>query len=213
MRLEDQVVQARTHRVVSEVVGDELVVYDLDTDEAHLLSPNVARVWQAAHGGSSVASLLAEVAVEHPEQAGYVVWAAVEQLQAKRLLDGSLLLPSESTGISRRTLLKRIGLAAVAIPVITTIVAPSPAAAACSPTTGGFGQPCCSAGACQPSAPGAQCQPASAAPAVANLCCIPGSTTAPGANSPTCPPNGGAPAPGCCSGACGTTSNTKNNCA
>jgi hypothetical protein len=129
MRLEDQVVKARTRHVLAEDIGDEVVVYDVDTDEAHLLSPNVTRVWRAIQGGRPVAELIPVLEASSPGQGELLVWETLVQLRDASLLDGPILTPTAPAGITRRTMLKRLGLAAAAIPVITTIVAPTPAAA------------------------------------------------------------------------------------
>jgi hypothetical protein len=181
--------------VVSEDVGDEAVIYDLDTDEAHLLSPNVARIWRAADGYRTVAQLREVVIADDVEQATFVVWGALEQLQSKRLLDGTVLLPAGATGISRRTMLKRIGLAAVAIPVITSIVAPTPAAAACPSGRGGLTQGCCSAGTCTTGT----CTSNPNTNGRGTICCVSNGTPQAG-----CTGTNNLANPNCCSGSCGS---------
>jgi hypothetical protein len=121
--------------VLVEELGDELVVYDLDGDHAHLLSPNVARVWRAAADGCTVGELRGIVGAESAEQAEFLVWEAIEALRAASLLEGVVLTPSRPTGMTRRTLLKRLAIASIAIPTITTIATAAPAAAfTCSGT-------------------------------------------------------------------------------
>ena len=175
MDLKAQLVTARSHRVVSEAAGDEVVVYDLDTDEAHLLSPNVASIWKAADGAHTVEQLMNAVVADGPEQAASIVWSGLEQLQEKRLLDGVVLLPASPVGMSRRAMLKRIGIAAIAIPVITTIVAPTPAAAACAPGRGLATQACCSAGIClQGTCTVGGANPGGPTNGRGTICCYPG---------------------------------------
>jgi hypothetical protein len=190
--LKAQRITARSHRIVSEAVGEEVVVYDLDTDEAHLLSPNVATIWKAADGSRTVEEFMAIVESDGPEQAASIVWSGLEQLQEKRLLEGVALLPAASVGLSRRAMLKRIGIAAISIPVITTIVAPTPAAAACSTGRGAAGEPCCSTGICNT---GTCTNNTSGSPSRGTICCY-SSGKPGGVNCTTSNQNQ------CCSGSC-----------
>ena len=196
--LKAQLIKARSTRVVSEAVGEEVVVYDLDTDEAHLLSPNVAKIWRAADGSRNIDQLASVVTADGPEQALSIVWGGLEQLQEKRLLEGVVLFPA-SAGMSRRAMLKRIGIAAVAIPVITTIVAPTPAAAACAPGRGNVTEGCCSAGACNPGQ--GLCTTDPNTDGRGAICCFRPTTTP----LTTCPTNGKNIQ--CCSGNCDKNTN------
>jgi hypothetical protein len=187
MRLEEQMVHLRTRRVLVEELGDEVVLYDLDDDRAHLLSPNVARVWHAADGTRTVRHLRSAVVAETPAQSEFIVWDALEQLAAASMIQGSLIMPGRPGGMTRRTILKRLALTAVAIPVITTIVSPTPAAAlTCGQTcqlNGASPTPCLGegntgAGNCRCSKLSGSgtcltCRPVGSVVAECRLCCTP----------------------------------------
>jgi hypothetical protein len=83
-----------------------------------------------------------------------LVWLALDQLRKSKLLADDPEVTAQLTrrSISRREIIRRIGVGAVvALPLITSLVAPTPAqAATCVPS----GQPCttsaqCCSGLCQ----------------------------------------------------------------
>jgi hypothetical protein len=110
----------------TELLGDEVAVYDRARAEVHALNPTAARVWQRCDGATSpeviAAALRQEMGI--PE-ADAVVELTLRQLARVHLLE----LPSESCGdgpaTTRRWLLGR-GLAAAMLPAIYSIGAPSP---------------------------------------------------------------------------------------
>lgn len=135
-------VVARTERLLTKRIGEETVLYDLATDEAHLLSIPSAAVWELAGTPMSVADL--RVAASNAGHAP-AADAAIQQLLSLGLLE-----PEVADGISRRTMIKRAAIAAaVGVPLVTTILAPTPAAAtAASACTRTSGQSCGGANGC-----------------------------------------------------------------
>jgi len=116
--------RARRDDLLVQRALDELLVYDTRSHEAHCLSPVAAAIWQACDGRSAVEVLAVRVRDETglpcDEQ---VLWQAIEELRARSLLD---VAPAPPPGVvSRRALLH----AGLAVPLITSIIAPTPAAA------------------------------------------------------------------------------------
>jgi hypothetical protein len=77
------------------------------------------------------------------------VWLALDHLDRAHLLDARPEPPAELAGHSRRDLLRRAGLAAALLPVVASILAPTPAEAAGTCVQGDagcqgqpFGTPC-----------------------------------------------------------------------
>ncbi|HMJ24814.1 MAG TPA: hypothetical protein VK475_03265, partial [Pyrinomonadaceae bacterium] len=66
-----------------------------------------------------------------------IVWLALDQLGRNHLLDQKLIPPPQM-GMNRRAMVRALGLAAViAVPVVSSIVAPTPAqAGTCTPQGG-----------------------------------------------------------------------------
>ena len=121
--------RARTGGLVIKSVGDELLVYDLVSHRAHSLNPTAAAVWQACDGTRNVSALGAASGSPTKPLAPEVVRYALQGLGKANLLEGGPAL--EERGLTRRQVLASLGLAAaVTLPIVTTIVAPTPAAAA-----------------------------------------------------------------------------------
>jgi len=113
--------KARSKNLIVQEVDDEVLVYDTERDKAHRLNAAAAAIWRRCDGRREVRDLAADM----PED---VVVLALQQLQKASLLEGEL--PQGAARMSRRAIARTIGIAAIALPVITTIVAPTPAQAA-----------------------------------------------------------------------------------
>jgi hypothetical protein len=138
----------RTEGLLVEPVGDETVVYDLETKEAHCLKPLAAAVFEYADGRRSTTDIaeLAGHRLGTPVSEADLSEALV-QLEHAALLDTPIVVRTgngagydETDGISRRAALRRIGFAgataAVATPLISSILAPTAAAAGSGQPTG-----------------------------------------------------------------------------
>jgi Coenzyme PQQ synthesis protein D (PqqD) len=153
---------ARRHNLVIKELTDETLIYDLDSDQAHCLNQTAALVWKNCDGVRTPTEIaqLVEETLRAPINED-VVWLALDQLEQFRLLQGPVTKPVPL--LSRRRLMRNLGLAAaVSIPAITSIVAPTPAqAASCNSVSGrDIGCPCtvsaqcttncCRSGECKP---------------------------------------------------------------
>ncbi len=151
---------ARTDQLIIKEVDDEVLVYDLKTDQAHCLNKTAGLVWQNCDGKKSVteinACLAKETGLAVDEQ---IVWLALDELEKFKLLEGVPAKPIAFVGMSRRQLIRNIGIAAVALPVIVSIISPIPAMAA---------SPCMKNDQC--TSPGDCC---AAHPVCSNLKCTP----------------------------------------
>jgi len=127
--------KARSDQLLVQRTGEETLVYDEQTHRALCLDARATRVWQLCDGTRSEAQIAASYG-EGEAGAAVVSWTLGE-------LEKSALLESEGTGaaraaLSRRTLIRNVGLAA--IPVIMAITAPRARAAVS--TCAAVGQPC-----------------------------------------------------------------------
>jgi Coenzyme PQQ synthesis protein D (PqqD) len=136
--------KSRQDDIVIEGLGDETLVYDMRSHKAHCLNRTAALVWDRCDGKATVSemaeALEKELRVPIPAA---VVWLALEKLGKAELLSDR---PPKSTvehAISRRAIIRKIGLgAAVALPLVTSILAPSAADAGISGGCAGVAQPC-----------------------------------------------------------------------
>lgn len=138
----------RRQDLVIDEMPDEVLVYDLERHKAHCLNLTAALVWKNCDGRTTprdiARRLEKELQAACPED---VVWLALRQLESLHLLEQSITLPGRLAGIPRRQMMRTLGLAAaVALPVVISIVSPTAADAA---TCANLGQscvakPCCS---------------------------------------------------------------------
>ena len=126
---------ARIEGLLTEEVDGELLVYDGERDVACRLNSTAALVWRSSDGERTVADLVAVLSEELGEVADEdMVMVALDTLAEHGLIENGHE-PREATAsrLSRRRFLRRVGVvgaAAVAMPVVHSIVVPTPAAAA-----------------------------------------------------------------------------------
>ena len=151
--MDQSIPEARRKGLVVQEMSEEVLVYDRERNKAHCLNRTAALVWSHCDGKSSVAQLARAIAEETNEPIDEdLIWLGVEQLSKTHLLREPALIPEQKPGLSRREVIRRIGLtAAVALPVVTSIVAPTAAQAAnCHPsgTACTSSAQCCAPGIC-----------------------------------------------------------------
>ncbi len=131
----------RQQGLVIEELPDEVLVYDLQRHQAHCLNLTAGQVWKRCDGRTAPREIARRVEEELmapcPEE---VVWLALRQLESLHLLIQPITWPGPLEGMSRRQMVRTLGVAAmVAIPVISTLVSPTAAEAA---TCANSGQSC-----------------------------------------------------------------------
>jgi hypothetical protein len=145
--------RARREGLVIQELPDEVLVYDRERDKAHCLNQTAALVWKYCDGKTTVSTMARRLERDLNTSAvdEKIVWYALGQLSKDHLLEESVMPPTMLGGMTRRQMVQVLGVAAViAIPLVTSIVAPTPAqASTCVPTGGagacpGSGANCCS---------------------------------------------------------------------
>lgn len=116
--------KARNTEIVVREFEKELLIYDLTAHRAYRLNETLMIIHQACSGAMS----FGELKRKH-QFTDELIDFALDELQANNLLEGERA--NRFAGISRREVVKRIGLASMAaLPVITAISAPRAASAA-----------------------------------------------------------------------------------
>jgi len=118
---------ARQDRLVVQELPDETLIYDLDRDKAHCLNQTAAFVWKQCDGRTSPAKLAKAFEKEFGAVADEaMIWLALDQLEKFHLLEGRLERPAVMNRLSRRSLMRSMGLAAViAVPLVTSMTIPT----------------------------------------------------------------------------------------
>lgn len=146
--------RARRSKLVVRELADETLVYDLEGHRAHCLNRTAALAWELCDGRNTVSLIAGKMS----ERLSARVPDEVVRLALDQLADRGLLVPDRvhsvtaANLVSRRMLMRRLGLAAaVALPLVTSIISPTPAMAqspctetSCPPGT------TCQAGVCEP---------------------------------------------------------------
>jgi hypothetical protein len=134
----EQLPLARTEQLIVKEVDGEVLVYDLKTDQAHCLNKTAADVWKNCDGEKSLTDI--KTALDNDAGAAVdegVVWLALDQLKQFKLLADVALPPPVFQGMSRRQVMRAVGMAAIALPAIVSIVSPTAvSAASCNTPTG-----------------------------------------------------------------------------
>ncbi|HEV7397877.1 MAG TPA: PqqD family protein [Pyrinomonadaceae bacterium] len=161
--------RARTEGLVIQELPDEVLVYDRNSDKAHCLNQTAALVWKYCDGKTSVPNIAKrleqDLKTERVDER--IVWFALSQLNKDNLLEEEVTPPALLAGMNRREMVRVLGVAAVvALPLVTSIIAPTPAQAA---TCFASGTACSSPGQCCSGS--CASTPASCPPTAVGLCC------------------------------------------
>ena len=141
--------QARSEGLVVKDLPEEVLVYDLARDKAHCLNHSAADIWRRCNGRTTLSQITSAIRKEtgSPIDEQFVL-LALDQLGRDHLLEERVEWPAAIPRMTRREAVRRIGIgAAIAIPLVTSIIAPTPAQAAtclarCSSCS--TGAQCCS---------------------------------------------------------------------
>lgn len=129
--------KARTENLVEQDTDTELLIYDLKTNKAYVLNETSKAIYKACNDQ-----------IEHDELksrsnfSDEVIYFALDELNRNELLaDANYVSPF--SGMNRREVIKKVGLASmVALPIIAGLTAPTAAGAASNcPNPGGSNIP------------------------------------------------------------------------
>jgi hypothetical protein len=131
-RLSSHAIAPRRIDALLRPLGDELLVYDARTHRGHCLNPTAAAVWKACDGRTTITKITRDLQEQmNPGVDQRLVWLALTKLEKAGLLQKGTLAPAEFPALSRREAMRKIGVAgAIALPVISSILVPTPAQAA-----------------------------------------------------------------------------------
>jgi hypothetical protein len=122
--------RARRDDLLTTELDDEVVVYDPERKQAHCLNRTAVAVWHHCDGANGIADLQQlvsdEIGVPLDERG---LWLALRKLERAHLLVDKL----EPDGITRRLMLGKTGRfagAALAVPILVSVLVPTAAAAA-----------------------------------------------------------------------------------
>lgn len=104
---------------------DEFIIYDKKTEHAHCLNKTAWDVWQLCDGKTTVAEIIQKIGPGNDEP----VWLSLSRLEKAGLLENAPAI-SEEANSARREAIRKLGIAAaIAFPVIVSVLVPTPAQA------------------------------------------------------------------------------------
>ena len=183
---------ARMNDLVVQDFDTEVLIYDLTTNKAYHLNEILSIIYQACDGNTSFANLK----VKH-KFTDDLIFLALDELNRENLLEQNQPYQSPWAGLSRREVIRKIGLASIiALPAISSVVAP---AAAHGASLGALFAACASPADCASNfctqGPPRCCVPGTFGIRGANVCC---DGTLANCNSQCCSNTGTiSPSPGC----------------
>ncbi len=130
--------KAREENLVVQEFDGEVLIYDLNTNKAFSLNETSSLVWQLCDGDNSFSEISESISRKLDSPANEdLVWLALDQLKKEKLIANGNEVVSNFTGMSRREVIKKVGLGTmIALPIVSSLVAPT-AASAQSATCGG----------------------------------------------------------------------------
>ncbi len=119
--------RSKTDNLVTMNLENESLIYDLNNNRAYWLNKTSAMVWEHCDGNTStleISNLLSHKLKTLVSEE--FIWLALDELKKNNLLENGEDLNNYFPNLSRREIVKKIGLASmVALPIISSVVAPS----------------------------------------------------------------------------------------
>jgi hypothetical protein len=144
--------RSRCADIVVQNLGKEVLIYDLMTHKAYNLNEMCAAVYMACNGRTSFEQLRKSSGLTDD-----IIFLALDELKKEELLESGEEYDSPFKTLSRREAIRRVGLASmIALPVISSLVAPTAAMAQSSgfaPGSRTLGQTCTASTQCASGAP------------------------------------------------------------
>lgn len=119
----------RQQDVVVQEFYNEVLIYDLKANKAFSLNQSSALIWRLLDGSRTVSDIAGNLSgrFDSPVTEDFV-WLALEQLKRDHLLENPFITTLPFNGLSRREVIRKVGFASlVALPIITSLVAPTAA--------------------------------------------------------------------------------------
>lgn len=171
----------RKEEIIVQELNGEVLIYDLKTNKAVCLNETSSMVWDACDGNQSVSEISQSIGKKLNSPANEdIVWLALDQLKKERLIANGGEVVSKFDGMSRREVIRKVGLGTmIALPLVSSLVAPT-AVSAQSTSTCRTGSPF---GSQQRN--GCNCQ--SSGNCLSNICCGGGGTGTGTCSATPCP--------------------------
>ena len=121
----------RTDNIVVQKMNEEVLVYDLYSNKAVCLNETAAIVWKLCDGKKTASEIAENVGKRLKKPVtNELIWLAIDQLKAENLLSNGGALEAVFDGLTRREVVRKVGIASmIAVPIVSSIAAPNAVAA------------------------------------------------------------------------------------
>lgn len=118
---------SRKNELVLQEIDGEVLIYDLRRDKALCLNEISAFIWKACDGKTSVSDLDRLVSQKFDSKGNEdLIWLALDNLRKEKLIENAGEMKAPFEGMSRREVIKKIGLSSMLIlPAVTSLTAPT----------------------------------------------------------------------------------------
>jgi hypothetical protein len=125
--------RARTEKLVTQQLADEVLIYDLERHRAHSLNRAAALIWRHCNGSTPVA----EIAQRLQQELGTpvkdeAIWLVLNRLSRAHLLQERVQYPAAQDRSTRRVMLRHMA-AVGGVALVSSIVVPGAMAATIAP--------------------------------------------------------------------------------
>jgi Coenzyme PQQ synthesis protein D (PqqD) len=128
---EKNIYTARRRDIVEQTSENEILIYDLQANKMYCLNETSAQIFRLCDGAHSVGEISRKLTAKLKNPVSEdLVWLAIEQLKQNELLTGGAEISTKFEKMSRREIVKKIGFGAmIALPIVSSLVAPTAASA------------------------------------------------------------------------------------
>lgn len=118
--------KARKENLVVQELNGEVLIYDLQKSKAFCLNETSSLVWQLCDGNLSVSEISESISRKLNSPANEdLVWLALDQLKKENLIANGEEVISNFAGMTRREVVKKVGLGTmIALPIVASLTAP-----------------------------------------------------------------------------------------
>ena len=134
--------KTKNSEIVEQKFRQEILLYDLDRHQVFCLNETMAQIWKHCNGNHSISEIAEKIASETKTKVtDDLVWLGLQILEKNFLLERNL--PKKISKNTRRILLKKVGISTViALPMISTLIAPTSLIAQSGARGRGVGEAC-----------------------------------------------------------------------
>lgn len=117
----------RKNNLVIQEFENEVLIYDLKTNKVFGLNQTLSLVWQLSTGDKTISEIAGIMSEKLDSKVGEdFVWLALTQLKKEKLIENDEAISSIFDGTTRREVIKKIGFGSlIALPVISSVIAPA----------------------------------------------------------------------------------------